>query len=136
MKNQNECYTSFSVSLPITLMENFIQELGIVDFEKKTSRALCDEVTLKIGKNKVYGVDVGSMVIKTLTPLFGKEELLKELKDKYNLHYYIEIVPSLYSNNITPAFFFNSKIIEFCYKTQTEIDIDLYLLNGNKKYKD
>lgn len=127
MEKKNECYTSFSVSMPIQLMENFIQELGVTEFEKRNSKTVCDEVTLKIGKNKNYDVDISGMIFKTLTPLFGKEEILKNLKEKYNLNYYIEIVPSLYTKNITPAFFFNKNIIEFCYKTQTEIDIDLYL---------
>ncbi|MBQ7307837.1 MAG: hypothetical protein IJW82_04830 [Clostridia bacterium] len=131
MKKQNECYTSFSVSLPKTLMENFIQELGIENFEKKESRVLCDEVILKIGKNYNYDVDISSMIIKSLSVLFEKEEVLKTLKEKYNLHYYIEVVPSLYSKNITPSFFFNKTIIDFCYKTETEIDVDLYLLSNN-----
>ncbi len=53
---------------------------------------------------------------------------LLEIKRKYNVNFTIITVPHIY-NEVSPVLFFNKEIIEFCYRTGTEISIDTYVYN-------
>lgn len=64
---------------------------------------------------------------KTIAPLLGKEELLLKLAKQYGLEYYLEAVPSLYLDEIHPALAPSIEVMEWCVKTKTKFDIDLYL---------
>lgn len=64
---------------------------------------------------------------RAIQPLLGKEEILKRLKAELSLTYYLEVVPSLYVGEITPALAPSQKIMKFCVETDTALDIDLYL---------
>lgn len=81
------------------------------------SFGLCDDY-------KVYSCEQMENTIDLLQP---KIEILKDIKNKYKVDYCLEIVPQLYVNEITPCLAPSKKIIKFCYETDTEIDIDLYL---------
>jgi len=52
---------------------------------------------------------------------------LNQIKQEYNVSFSINIVPDVYSDEITPALHFDEEIIKFCYLTGTVIDIDLYV---------
>lgn len=130
METKNTCYTYFYVSGKISFLE-FVQKLNLpvncINLIKDSSDE--DENTaLSIGRNDIYDVYVDNMLKISLKHLFGKEHLLKELKEKYNLTYYLSVVPTMIVNEINQSLFISKEIIEFCYKSNTEIDIDLYLL--------
>ena len=85
---------------------------------------------MEIGRNEIYNVDINEMVRYTLKDLFGKEEILLELKEQYNLKYYLERVPQLHADttNVNPILSLAPDIVEFLYKTQTIDDLDYYII--------
>ena len=67
------------------------------------------------------------MLRETLKDLIGKEEILLELKNKYNLEYYLERVPLLINDASYFKLSLDDDIIEFMYKTKTKDDLDYHL---------
>ena len=63
-------------------------------------------------------------LVDVLSPFADK---LIELKNRYNLEYFLEVVPQLYVDHIHPCLAPSLKVMEFCVKTKTNMDIDLYL---------
>ena len=90
------------------------------------------DVTLHIGTNYEFDVDINVMLRKSLKDLFGKEEILVELRKKYCLEYYLERVPTLIANSEIPnqLLSLDSDIIEFMYKTGAHDDFDYYILTN------
>lgn len=66
-------------------------------------------------------------MMQTISDLVPKILLLQEIKQKYDVAFFLEVVPELYAGETTPALAPNKDVIEFCYKTDTLIDIDLYI---------
>ena len=62
-------------------------------------------------------------IVRQLHPLIPQ---LQEIKKEYNVDYSIIIVPHIY-NEENPILGFDSEIIEFCYRTGTEISVDMYI---------
>lgn len=58
--------------------------------------------------------------------LKSKIPLLLEIRKTYKVTFCINIVPSIF-NEETPVIAFNREIIEFCYLTNTEIGVDMYV---------
>lgn len=86
--------------------------------------------SIEIGRNEIFNININEMVRVTLKDLFGKEEILLSLKKKYNLTYYLERVPSLVYDTDEPNQILSLEpdIVEFLYKSQTEDDLDYYIL--------
>ena len=51
---------------------------------------------------------------------------LQEIRKEFNVDYALVIVPHIY-NEENPLLGFDSEIIEFCYRTGTEISVDMYI---------
>ena len=103
--------------------EDFCNELDL-DLEETKLHGTEDDIY--IGYHYDYKEDVNEMVRHTLKDLFGKEEKLLKLKNKYNLTYKLERVPTLFKNrriNVS----LSPDIIEFLYKTQTIDDLDYFI---------
>lgn len=66
-------------------------------------------------------------IVRELYPLISQ---LQEIKTEYNVDYTIMIVPHIY-NEESPILGVDSEIIEFCYRTGTEIAVDMYVC-GNE----
>lgn len=62
-------------------------------------------------------------IIKKFTP---KISIINEFIKKNNLEIKIFIIP-IVENQLTPSLFFNKKFINFIYKLNAEIDIDMYI---------
>ena len=75
------------------------------------------ECTIEIGRNDIYDTDINVMIRKSLKDLFGKEDVLLELKNKYNLEYVLERVPALLFKNqdYNQRLSLDYDIIEFMY---------------------
>ena len=86
--------------------------------------------SIEIGRNEIFDININEMVRVTLKDLFGKVEILLSLKKKYNLTYYLERVPSLVYDTDEPNQILSLEpdIVEFLYKSQTEDDLDYYIL--------
>ena len=80
---------------------------------------------LKINKNINYDVYVSNMINKVINNL--DKEKLNDLKNKYNLDYYLVIKPEININDIKQCLSLDDNIIEFLYLTKTHLDLDYYL---------
>lgn len=80
---------------------------------------------LKINKNINYDVYVSNMINNVINKL--DKEKLNDLKNKYNLDYYLVIKPEININDIKQCLSLDDNIIEFLYLTKTHLDLDYYL---------
>lgn len=100
-------------------IENFIiEELGVVP--------KWDYHLLLIGFNHNYDVDVNNMIRVTLKDLFGKEEKLKQLMDKFSIQVTLEIAPYIVYDDNKPnqILSLDKDIIEFLYKSKIDLNLD------------
>ena len=69
------------------------------------------------------------MVRQTLKNLFGKEDVLLELKEKYNLQYSLERVPTINtrSQEPMPKLSLDNDVIEFLCKIGAKDDLDYFI---------
>ena len=65
---------------------------------------------------------------KTISQLINKKEELKKIREKFDVEFYLEIVPTLCIDETTPCLAPSMEVVDFCYETRTQIDIDLYLV--------
>ena len=72
-----------------------------------------------------YDVYVSNMINKVINNL--DKEKLNDLKNKYNLDYYLVIKPEININDIKQCLSLDDNIIEFLYLTKTHLDLDYYL---------
>lgn len=73
-------------------------------------------------------LDVEKQVKKIVEELKEKIPTLLQIKEHYDIRFYIAIVPSIY-NEEAPVIDFNKDIIDFCHKTGTEIGVHLYVFD-------
>ena len=124
----NYCLTYFSVIYDKNFdMIDFCDKLNL-DYEYL--KKFGTDVSMEIGRNEDYDVDINKMVRVTLKDLFGKEDILVMLKNKYNLEYYLERVPCIYSDSIHPILSLDYDILEFLYKSKTVDDLDYYIYDN------
>lgn len=67
----------------------------------------------------------------TLKELIPKKEKLKRLKADFDLSFSLEIVPSIYIDEIHPCISPSKEVIDFCSETETAIDIDYYVFDSS-----
>ena len=90
---------------------------------------LRDNGCMRIGSNTQYNVDINVMLRTTLCPLWDKRNLLVELRNKYNLTYYLARVPHIYSScdQPKPLLSLDADIVAFINETGTLDDLDYYV---------
>ena len=76
----------------------------------------------------VYNEYVDNQMMATLSPLFGKIDLLNEIRQQFDVSFSLQIVPTVYAENTPPCLSPSMEVIDFCHMTRTEIDIDLYVM--------
>ncbi|MEE1043524.1 MAG: DUF4279 domain-containing protein [Clostridia bacterium] len=81
------------------------------------------------GKCEEYDILTENQMLKTIADLIPKIDILKQIREKYDVEYYLEIVPEIYSYNSHPCLAPSLAVIDFCYETRTNIDIDLYVID-------
>jgi len=70
--------------------------------------------------------DINDQLVKIYDLLKSKVDILKELREQYNLEYFIYIVPQIV-NNETPAMSLERWFIDFVHEIRADIEIDLYI---------
>lgn len=81
------------------------------------------------GRCDDYDVIVENQMNRTLLALYEKIDVLNHIRDQFDVSFCLEIVPTVYSGNPEPCLTPPMEVIDFCYATRTEIDIDLYVMD-------
>lgn len=73
---------------------------------------------------------IGELVNKIINELEDKIDEIIKLKEEFNLYSVLEVVLEIDTNPemSSPALSFDLRVINFLYKTQTDIDVDIYKL--------
>lgn len=131
-QERTKCYTYFRIA-GIFNPDTLSQMLGIYpeksrkigDIKKNGTKY--DFAVWEYGYCKDYDVIVDNQMQKTIAPLLSKTDILKEIRKKYDVNFYLEIIPEIICGETTPCLAPSLDVMKFCCDTQTEIDIDLYV---------
>jgi len=86
-----------------------------------------------IGKCAEYDVYVENQMRKTISILLDKIATLNQIREENDVEFFLEIVPSICVDDITPCLAPPLDVIDFCHATRTQIDIDMYLFNSKNE---
>lgn len=131
--SKTSCYTYFrmagdfktediSTLLSLTPFKSF--DIGEM---RRGGKGKYDFALWSYGYNADYTADVGEQLLDTIKDLEKRIDILNEIRNKYDVAFFLEIVPEMIVDDTHPAIYFDEKIIEFCYLTKTRIDIDMYI---------
>ena len=134
MNTRNNCYTYFrivgdfnpdDVSERLNLTPEKAWKIG----DLRGTGARYDFASWEIGRCAEYDVMVENQMRKTLASLWDKVSLLNQIRKENNVHFVLEIVPTIYVDDINPCLAPPLDVIDFCHATRTEIDLDMYIYN-------
>ena len=138
MNTQNSCYTYFKIvgnfdpdyiSKLLGLVPERSHKIG--DTRKNGTKY--DFALWTVGKCDEYDPMIENQMRKTISVLKDKIPLLCRIKQDFDVDFYLEIVPTVYADDVNPCLAPSLDIIDFCHETRTKIDIDLYVCNANDK---
>ncbi|HEY9061124.1 MAG TPA: DUF4279 domain-containing protein [Pseudobacteroides sp.] len=131
MKDQTVCMTYFTIIGDINLDE-VSSILGIkntgghsIGEKKKHGPGLYDWAAWQYGTGYIETLLADEQAEIVVAPLLSKVDELLLIKERYDCWFILMQVPKIENGN-TPALGFKKDVIEFCAKTGTEIQIDLY----------
>ncbi len=133
---ENSCYTYFAIKGNIE-WQIITARLGLQPTkkwnigDKRSNGTQYDFALWEFGYFDDYDVLVENQMMKTIQSLIPLKEELNLIKKEYDVSFVLEIVPTVYPNNSSPCLAPNRAVIEFCYETGTDIDIDLYINDLN-----
>ncbi len=125
------CYTYFrmvgnfnpdTVSEMLCLVPEKSHKIG--DIRKNGTKY--DFAAWQYGYCEDYDIYVTNQMQKTISHLLSKTDILKEIRQKYDVNFYLEVVPEIVCGETMPCLAPSLDVMKFCCDTQTEIDIDLY----------
>ncbi|HNX15343.1 MAG TPA: DUF4279 domain-containing protein [Oscillospiraceae bacterium] len=134
---RNCCYTYFKITGDFD-PDVVTGIIGLVPLEFWRSGDLRKNGTVynfslwEYGRCDEYDVYVENQMMKTIQDLIPKTDILCKIKKQYDVNFTLEIVPSIYVNDINPCLAPNREVIKFCYETETDLDIDLYVFNSSE----
>ena len=136
MNTRNSCYTYFAIvgnfnPDDVTALLNLTPEKSWKIGDLRRNGTKYDFANWEIGRYTEYDVEVKNQMRKTISVLQDKIHLLNQIREKHDVSFYLEIVPSIYADDVSPCLAPSLDIIDFCHATRTEIDIDMYVYNSN-----
>ena len=136
MNTRNSCYTYFAIvgnfnPDDVTALLNLTPEKSWKIGDLRRNGTKYDFANWEIGRCTEYDVEVKNQMRKTISVLQDKIPLLNQIREKYDVSFYLEIVPSIYADDVSPCLAPSLDVIDFCHATRTEIDIDMYVYNSN-----
>lgn len=137
MNTRNSCYTYFRI------VGNFdpddVTELLQLTPEKtwkigdlRRNGTKYNFAHWEIGRCTEYDVHVENQMRKTISVLQDKIALLNQIRQEYDVRFFLEIVPYMYVDDKNPCLAPSLDIIDFCHATRTEIDIDMYIFDSRE----
>ena len=138
MNTKNSCYTYFKIvgdfdPDDISALLNLTPERTWKIGDLRRNGTKYDFALWEIGRCAEYDVEVENQMRKTISVLQDKISLLNQIRDQYNVTFYLDVVPSIYVDDINPCLAPSLDVIDFCHATRTEISIDLYLYNSTEE---
>ena len=138
MYTKNTCHTYFKI-VGNFKTDEISEILGLLSDKKwdigdcRKNGSKYDFAIWKIGYCDKYDVLVTNQMEATIAPLLNKIDILQKIKENYDVDFYLTVVPTIYTEETTPCLSPSMAIIDFCHQTRTEIDIDMYLINSDKR---
>ena len=138
MNTRNSCYTYFKIvgdfnPDEITRLLNLTPEMSWKIGDLRRNGTKYDFALWEIGRCTEYDVAVENQMRKTIAVLQDKIPLLNNIREKNDVRFVLEIVPTIYVGDTNPCLSPPLDVIDFCHATRTEIDIDMYVYNSDDK---
>lgn len=133
---KNECLTCFCIRGDFD-PEAVCASLGLLPGRIARKGALRPDgrplpcTMLELGRVEDYDPYTANMMEQTLNPLWDKTEALNRLRQETGVTLTLEVVPRLHTGEITPCLAPSLRVMDFCHATRTELDIDLYVEEGD-----
>jgi len=129
---KNTCYTYFTIigsfdPDKITELLNLTPNSTVKAGEPRRVGGVAKHSAWRFGKCDRYDVYTEKQMRATIAPLKDKIELLNRIREVNDVEFYLEIVPTVHSDEPSPCLAPTMDIIDFCHATRTNIDIDLYI---------
>ena len=136
MNNKNSCFTYFKIvgdfnPDDVTRILGIIPEITWKSGDLGSNGKPYSFAGWETGRCMEYDVFVDNQMKKTIALLQNKISLLNQIKNEYDVSFFLEVVPMIYTDESTPCLAPSLEIIDFCHATRTEIDIDMYVYNHN-----
>ena len=138
MNTRNSCYTYFRIvgnfnPDDISALLNLTPEESWKIGDLRRDGTKYEFANWKIGTCVEYDVYVENQMRKTISMLLDKIVTLNQIREENDVEFFLEIVPSIYVDDINPCLAPPLDVIDFCHATRTRIDIDMYLFDSENK---
>ena len=138
MKTRNSCYTYFRIvgnfnPDEVSALLNLTPEESWKIGDLRRNGTKYEFANWMIGKCAEYDVYVENQMRKTISILLDKIATLNQIREENDVEFFLEIVPSIYVDDITPCLAPPLDVIDFCHATRTQIDIDMYLFDSENE---
>ena len=141
MKDRNRCYTYFSIvgdfdPREATELLGLRPDHTVRAGERSPRGILQSESVWEFGRCDKYSPITADQMERTLLPLAERVEQLRKFREEHSVKYYLSVVPELYCKDAAPALAPSLNVIDFCHAVRCEIDIDMYLCEGEDVSED
>ena len=138
MNTRNSCYTYFRIvgnfnPDDISALLNLTPEESWKIGDLRRNGTKYEFANWMIGKCAEYDVYVENQMRKTISILLDKIAILNQIREENDVEFFLEIVPSIYVDDINPCLAPPLDVIDFCHATRTQIDIDMYLYHSENE---
>ena len=138
MNTRNSCYTYFRIvgnfnPDDVSALLNLTPEESWKIGDLRRNGTKYEFANWKIGTCVEYDVYVENQMRKTISMLLDKIAPLNQIREENDVEFFLEIVPSIFVDDINPCLAPPLDVIDFCHATRTQIDIDMYLFNSENK---
>ncbi len=136
MNTRNSCYTYFKIvgnfnPDNVSKLLNLTPERSWKIGDLRRNGTKYDFSLWEIGRCTEYDIEVENQMRKTIFLLQDKIPLLNQIRMGNDVTFTLEIVPTIYVGDINPCLAPSLDVIDFCYATRTNIDIDMYVYNSD-----
>ena len=141
METKNKCYTYFRIVGDFD-PDVISTRLGIIPNDSWKPGDLRKDGSLHTfscwtcGRCDEYDVGTQNQMRKTISVLIDKIGVLNQIRNEFDVSFYLEVVPEIYVDDINPCLAPTLDVIDFCHATRTEIDIDLYVYSSEDEEQD
>ena len=138
MNTRNRCYTYFRIvgnfnPDDVSALLNLTPEESWKIGDLRRNGTKYEFASWRIGKCAEYDVYVENQMKKTISMLLDKIATLNQIREENDVEFFLEIVPSIYVDDINPCLAPPLDVIDFCHATRTKIDMDLYLFHSENE---